>query len=61
MRGHGAQMWMCGAMAVGALIIVLATGSALAFFPVIGCVLTMVVMMQMMGGMGRHGRDRDRE
>jgi hypothetical protein len=46
-------MWMCGAMVVGALILVLATGSA--FLPVIGCVL----MMQMMGGMG--GRDRNRD
>lgn len=49
-------MWMCGAMVVGALAIVLVTGNALAFLPVIGCVLMMVVMMQMMGGMG--GRDR---
>ena len=54
-------MWMCGAMVVGALIIVLATGSAVAFLPVIGCVLMMGVMMAMMGGMGGHGRDRDRE
>ena len=61
MRGHGAHMWMCGAMVVGALIIVLATGSAVAFLPVIGCVLMMGVMMAMMGGMGGHGRDRDRE
>ena len=59
MRGHGAHMWMCGAMVVGALVIVLATGSAVAFLPVIGCVLMMVVMMLMMGGMGSHGRDRD--
>jgi hypothetical protein len=52
-------MWMCGAMIVGALIIGLATGNALAFLPVLGCVLMMVVMMQMMGGMGGHDRDRD--
>jgi hypothetical protein len=62
MRGHGAHMWMCLAMVVGALVIVLATGSALALLPVIGCVLMMVVMMQMMGGMvghgGRRGGDR---
>ena len=45
-------MWMCGAMVLGALIVVLATGSAFAVLPVIGCVLMMVVMMQMMGGMG---------
>jgi len=46
-------------MIVGALMMVLATGSALAFLPVLGCVLMMVVMMQMMGGMGGHDRDRD--
>jgi hypothetical protein len=53
-------MWMCGAMVVGALIIVVATGNASAFLPVIGCVLMMVVMMQMMAGMGGHGRGHDR-
>ncbi len=55
MRGHAAHMWMCGAMVVAALVVVLVTGNALAFIPVIGCVLMMFVMMQMMGGMG----DRD--
>jgi hypothetical protein len=55
MRGHGAHMWMCAAMVVVALVVVLATGSAFAFLPVIGCVLMMGVMMWMMGGMGRHG------
>ena len=54
-------MWMCGAMVVGALIIVLATGNTLAFLPVIGCVLMMVVMMQMMVRMGGHGRGHDRD
>ena len=50
-------MWMCGAMIVVALIVVLSTGNAVAFLPVIGCVLMMVVMMQMMMvGMGRHDR-----
>ena len=48
-------MWMCGAMVVGALIVVLTTGSAFAVVPVIGCVLMMVVMMRMMGGMGSMG------
>ena len=57
MRGHGAHIWMCGAMVVAALAIVLGTGNALAFLPVIGCVLMMALMMQMMGGLG--GRDRD--
>ena len=56
MRGHGAHTWMCGAMVVGALGVVLFTGNALAFLPVIGCVLMMVVMMQLMAGMGRHDR-----
>jgi hypothetical protein len=61
MRGHAAHMWMCGAMVVGALAVVLVTGNALAFLPVIGCVLMMVVMMQMMGAMnGRDRGDRDR-
>ena len=41
-------MWMCGAMVVAALVVVLATGNAVAFLPVVGCVL----MMQMMGGRG---------
>jgi hypothetical protein len=49
-------MWMCGAMVVAALLIVLATGNGLAFLPVVGCVLMMVVMMQMMRGMGGHDR-----
>jgi hypothetical protein len=45
-------MWMCGVMVVAALVVVLATGNAVAFLPVVGCVLMMVVMMQMMGGRG---------
>lgn len=56
MRGHGAHMWMCGAMVVVALGVVLFTGNELAFLPVIGCVLMMVVMMQLMAGMGRRDR-----
>jgi hypothetical protein len=55
MRGHAVHMWMCAAMVVVALVVVLATGSAFAFLPVIGCGLMMGVMMWMMGGMGRHG------
>ncbi|HEX6744554.1 MAG TPA: hypothetical protein VF087_10065 [Solirubrobacteraceae bacterium] len=47
-------MWMCAAMVVVALIVVLATSNPLVFLPVIGCVLMIVVMMQMMGGMGGH-------
>ena len=57
MRGHATHMWMCGAMVVGALAVVLFTCNALAFLPVVGCVLMMVVMMQMMGGMGGRGSD----
>ena len=53
MRGHGAHMWLCGAMVVAALIIVLATGNSVAFLPVVGCMLMMAVMMRMMGGHGR--------
>ena len=34
MRGHGTHIWMCGAMVVGALIVVLSTGNAFAFIPV---------------------------
>jgi len=54
-------MLTCGAMVVAAVAIVLATGNALAFLPVVGCILMMVVMMQMMGAMGGHngGRGRD--
>ena len=59
MRGHAAHMWMCAAMVVVALIVVLSTGNFAAFLPVVGCVLMMAVMMQMMGGMGRHD-DHDR-
>jgi NADH:ubiquinone oxidoreductase subunit 6 (subunit J) len=54
MRGHGAHIWMCGVMVVGAPVVVLATGNAYALLPVVGCVLMMAVMMQMMGGMGGH-------
>ena len=49
-------MWMCAAMVLGALAIVLLTGNALAILPVVGCMLLMV-MMQMMGGMGSRGGD----
>ena len=55
MRGHGMHMWMCGAMVLGALVVVLITGSAYYLLPVVGCVLMMGVMMWMMAGMGGHG------
>ena len=54
MRGHGAHMWMCGAMILGAVLVVAITGNVAALIPALGCVLMMVVMMQMMGGQG-HG------
>jgi len=57
MRGHAAHMWMCGAMVVAGVAVVLVTGNPLAFVPVIGCVLMMVVMMQLMGDMGGRGGD----
>ena len=56
-RGHGTHIWICGALVLAALLIALISGKAVAYVPVIGCVLMMVVMMQMMGSMG--GRDND--
>ena len=56
MRGHGMHMWMCGAMILGAVVVVAITGSGVALLPAVGCVLMMVVMMRMMGGMGGDGR-----
>lgn len=49
-------MWMCAAMILVAVIVGLATGSAFAFLPIIGCVLMMAAMMYMMARMGGHGR-----
>ena len=60
MGGHGIHMWMCGAMVLVALVVVLATGSAYFLLPVIGCVVMMGAMMLMMGGIagrGGHGRE----
>jgi len=54
-------MWICAAMVVVALVVVLVTGSALYILPALGCVLMMGVMMWMIvGGMGGHGGDSDR-
>ena len=55
MRGHGTDMWICAAMIVGALALALFSSSALALAPLIGCVLMMVVMMRLMGGMSGPG------
>jgi hypothetical protein len=59
MRGHEAHVWMCGAMVLGALALVLFTGNAFALPPVIGSVLMIVVMTQMLGGMGGDDRGSD--
>lgn len=61
MRGHGAHIWMCVALVVVALVLVLSTGSS-GFFvlPLLGCMLMMGAMMwMMMGGMGRRGDGPD--
>ena len=58
MRGHGMHMWMCGAMVVVAVILVVATGSAYWLLPVIGCVLMMGAMMYMMAAIGSRGGHR---
>ena len=59
MRRHGMHMWMCGAMVLVALIVVLATGSVFALLPAIGCVVMMGAMMWMMGrGMSHAGHRR---
>lgn len=57
MHGHRAHVWMCGAMIVAALAVLLLTADGLAFAPILGCILMMVVMMWMMGGMGNHDRE----
>jgi hypothetical protein len=56
MRGHGAHMWICGAMIAVAVVLVAATGNAAYLLPAIGCVAMMAMMMwMMMGAMGGHG------
>ena len=50
-------MWMCVGMAAVALVVVLATGSALYILPALGCLLMMGAMMWMMMG-SRGGSDR---
>jgi len=52
------HMWMCGAMVVVAVILVVATGSAYWLLPVIGCVLMMGAMMYMMAAIGSRGGHR---
>ena len=61
MRGHGAHIWMCAAVLLVALVIVLATGNAFFIIPVLGCMLMMGAMMwMMMGAMGGRGGGSDR-
>jgi len=60
MRGHGAHLWMCVALVVVVLVLVLSTGSTAYYaLPFLGCVLMMGAMMWMMGGRGG-GSDSDR-
>jgi hypothetical protein len=64
MRGHGAHMWMCGAMVAIALVVVAATGNAFVLLPALGCVAMMAMMMWMMigiGGQRDHSADIHRE
>lgn len=62
MRGHGAHMWMCGAMLAAALVVVAVTGNAFVLLPAIGCVAMMAMMMwMMMGAMGGNARDHSSE
>ena len=51
-------MWICAVMIVGALALALFSSGVLALAPLIGCVLMMVVMMRMMGGMSGPGDRR---
>ena len=62
MRGHGTHIWMCVALVVVALVLVLATGSGAYFvLPALGCMLMMGAMMwMMMGGMGGRGGGSNR-
>ena len=60
MLGHGAHMWMCGAMIAVALVVVAATGNAFVLLPALGCVAMMAMMMWMMMSMGgRHDHSPD--
>jgi hypothetical protein len=52
---------MCGGMILGAVVIALVTGNPFAFLPVLGCILMMVVMMQLMAGMSGQGERRDHD
>jgi hypothetical protein len=58
MRGHGKHMWICAAMIVVAIVLVLATGNGFYLLPVVGCVLMMGAMMWLMAGMSGHGGGR---
>jgi hypothetical protein len=50
-------MWVCAGVIVGALGLLLITGSTLYLLPAIGCVLMMAAMMWLMMSLpGRRGR-----
>lgn len=51
MRGHGAHVWICGAMIAVALVVVAATGNGFVLLPALGCLAMMAMMMWMMGSM----------
>ena len=64
MRGHGAHMWICGAMVAVALVVVATTGNAFVLLPALACMGMMAMMMWMMMGMGGqhdHSQDAHRE
>lgn len=62
MRRHGTHLWMCGAMAVVAVLLLVFTGSASAFLPLVLCMAMMGAMMAVMtrgaDGRGRAGEGR---
>lgn len=60
MRGHAMHIWICVAIITGAAVAVIVTGSPLALIPIVGCVVMLVVMVQIMGGTGGdRGQRRD--
>ena len=50
MRGHGTLMWMCGAVVVGALIVVPVTASASPFLPVLALMAAVFIFSGLVAG-----------